>query len=59
MDEDVGTLEICAILRNGTLDRDAVVTLSTSDDTAVGKSLLFEKIKKCFGQQNNVSIEYY
>ena len=46
MDEDGGTVEICAILIDGTLERDAIVTLSTSDGTAMGKYLLFEKIEK-------------
>ena len=38
--EGVGTVEVCAVLLNGTLARNAVVTLSTLDDSATGKSLL-------------------
>ena len=29
--------EVCAVLVSGTLERDAVVTLSTEDDTAMGE----------------------
>ena len=54
MDEDGGTLEICAILIDGTLERDAIVTLSISDNTAMGKYLLFEKIERELYQINYV-----
>ena len=38
--EGGGTVEVCAVLLNCTLTRNAVVTLSTSDGSAVGKSLM-------------------
>ncbi len=38
VDEDAGTVEICARIMDGVLDRQITVTLTTSDDTAVCKS---------------------
>ena len=37
--EDAGSVSVCVTI-TGQLERDTVVTLSTVDDTAVGKSLL-------------------
>lgn len=36
LDEDVGTVEVCARILVGDLDRQITVTLSTSDGTATG-----------------------
>ena len=42
------TLEVCAVLVSGTLERDAVVTLSTEDDTAMGElSLIGTSVFSC------------
>ncbi len=38
VDEDAGTVEICARIMDGVLDREITVTLTTNDDTAVCKS---------------------
>ena len=38
--EDQGSVELCAVVSNGELDREAVVTLATSDQSAEG-NLLF------------------
>ncbi len=38
VDEDAGTVEICARILDGVLDREITVTLTTSDGTAVCKS---------------------
>ena len=32
-----GSREVCAVVVSGTLERDAVVTLSTEDGTAIGE----------------------
>ena len=37
--EDIGSLEVCTAIRNGTLQSSVVVTLTTVDGTAVGTSL--------------------
>ena len=34
--EDGGSIEVCAAIRNGTLQTSVVVTMATVDDTAVG-----------------------
>ena len=34
------TQEVCAVLREGTLERDAIVTLTTVAGTASGKSII-------------------
>ncbi len=38
VDEDTGTVEICARILDGVLDREITVTLTTSDGTVVCKS---------------------
>ncbi len=35
--EDVGVVEVCAVVSNGTLARETLVTVSTQSGTAVGK----------------------
>ena len=42
MTERVGTVEVCAVLFNGTLAGNAVVTLSTSDGSAMGMSVMMK-----------------
>ncbi len=34
--EDVDVVEVCAVVSNGTLARETLVTVSTQDGTAVG-----------------------
>ena len=36
VNEDGGSVEVCAVIVDGTLERDAVVVLSTSEGTATG-----------------------
>ncbi len=38
--EDVGAVEVCARVLNGDLDREMTVALTTTNNTAVGKSYL-------------------
>ena len=40
MSEDVGSVSVAVSLQNGILARDVVVTLQTSDGTAMGEFLL-------------------
>ena len=40
VDEDEGSVMVCVELEEGELQRDATVTLTTFDSTAVGKFLL-------------------
>ncbi len=37
MSEGAGTVEVCAVVLRGALDRELVLELSTSDKTAQGK----------------------
>ena len=41
-DEDGGTVEVCARLVSGTLEREALVDLVMTDDSAVSKSVLYK-----------------
>ncbi len=36
MDEEGNVIEVCAVLTEGTLERNAVVVASSNDDTATG-----------------------
>ena len=36
MGEDGGSIEVCAAIRNGTLQTFVVVTMATADGTAIG-----------------------
>ncbi len=45
--EDVGVVEVCASVTNGTLARETVVTVSTVDGTAVGESLTLSSTLLC------------
>ena len=38
VDEDAGTAEVCVRVLDGELNREVIVTLSTSDGTAIGES---------------------
>ena len=38
--ESAGTVEVCAVLLDGELERDVIVTLSTSDGSAIGKCII-------------------
>ena len=37
MSEGAGTVEVCAVVQQGSLDREVILELSTSDKTALSK----------------------
>ncbi len=39
MDEEGNVIEVCAVLTEGTLERNAVVVASSNDDTATGTDI--------------------
>ena len=44
--EDSGTVEVCAVVVEGELERSAEVILSTVDGTATGQSVFFFPLSK-------------
>ena len=46
VNEGDGTIEVCAVLTSGTLDRTVTVTLSTSDGSATG--MILSKAQRAF-----------
>jgi hypothetical protein len=45
VDEEDGTVEVCAVLLSGSLERTVSVTLSTSDGSAIGMILINNTVR--------------
>ncbi len=54
VNEANGTVEVCATIVSGTLERSVVVTISTSDGTATGES--FARLSKAKGSNKTECI---